>query len=1131
MRGSRGIAAVAISLAVLLAALAGAANAAANVIWTAQAEWGPAVLKPGGDARFTVRDRNYGTTASQGPIKVVDQLPAGVIATAAETLVFGGSPPTCTGIGTSTVTCTGGEQALPPTPELPFFAPWQIAISVHVSPKASGTGTNTVTVSGGGAANPAVLKSEVPFGDVPDEFGFTPANYAADVYDKDFPAGAPERQAGSHPSELRVDFGLNLGFHTDPVGHDTYLQPVGRLRTVDVTLPRGLIGNPEAAPKCKPLDFLAPGQATSLTSSEATGCPPDTQVGTLNVSLGEGSQGAPGSEDIGPNFGRVAVYNLQPPKGTPADFGFQLGGFAIGHIYASLDAGRDYAIRATSPYITDLFPIRGVRFKQWGVAADPDHDIFRVRPIVFGQDGNPDPKAPIYGGSFTGPIKPFFTLPSDCGVDNGGFRISGDSWNEPGQFTEPIEDEHHLNVTGCDDQRIRFHPDVALNPTSRAAGGPTGLDVHLEVPQRDQTVEDYESLYPQNGDLHGIDTPPMKKAVITLPKGMTLSTSAAQGLTGCTPEQIGLGTNSPVSCPDASQYGQITLHTPILPPDEPMHGYIYIAQQNKNPFGTFLAMYFVIEDQDRGLRVKIPGKLELDPKSGQITTTFDDLPQFPVSDFQLSIKGGVRAGLVNPPTCGPKTITAEFFSWAAPEVPVTKSSSYEITQKPDGSRCIDALAQRQFKPGFEAGTTSPSAGSYSPFVFRMTRGDEDQEFSQLTTTLPPGLLANISKLTECPEAGIAQAGNPLRSGSEEALFPSCPPSSQIGTTEVGSGVGQVITYVPGKAYLAGPYRGEPLSMVVITPILAGPYDLGVIAVRAAIHVNGERGQASISTDPFPQIYRGIPVRIRDVRVSADTPKTIINPTNCEAMAVTAHVTGTGGDLDSTADDTGADLSSRYQAQNCASLPFKPNLTFKLKGGTRRGQFPAFSALLKGRPGDANIARSTVVLPVSEFIEQGHIRTVCTRPQYAANQCPAGSIYGEAEARSPLFDETLKGPVYLRSNGGERVLPDLVVKLNGKITVNLAGFVDSVDGRVRNTFDVVPDAPVTFFALRMQGGKKGLLVNHLDLCSVTSRADVKLVAQNGKRTHTHPAMGTSCAKAKNKKNKKKKKTKPGRGAAR
>ncbi len=1072
------------SIAVSLALLGGiASSASAAAVWDVHAAWGPTNLVPGEPGQFLLVARNLGDAPSTGAAVLTEELPPGVHAE--------GIPNGCssaTNAGVDTITCS--VESVPHRQIL--GAPWgarHLLVDVSVDPGAAlGVADNTLSISGGGAAQSDTETQPVNISNDPTGFGLIPEGFSAGAFDAQFPAGEAVQQAGSHPFELRVEFDFTK--ELDQESNQT--EPVESVRTVEVTLPRGLVGNPEATPKCQASDFFV------NVSPQSTGCPPETQVGTLTIH----TSGASGEEaGFTP---RVAVYNVKPRRGIPADFAFNAVGYT-GHIEPTLDPANGYRIKATTPYISALLAVRWVEFTMWGVPADPAHDLFRADPSSSASDIGGK-----FGASSTGPIEPLLTAPMDCGFDNGDFDFRAESWQHPGSFVE-YADGGPFHVVGCDDPRIRFEPDVSLQPTSRSAGSPTGLDVRLEFPQRDQTVNDPAKLYAENGNVHGIDTPPVKKAVVTLPEGMTISTSAAQGLGSCTPAQIGLGNDNPVACPDDSQYGSLTLYTPILPVDQPMKGQIFIAKQNENPFNDFLAMYFVIEEPERGLRVKLPGRIALDPVSGQIKTTFDDLPQFPVSEMQLAFKGGVRAALVNPSTCGNKTIEATFYSWHAPDTPVSRTSSYPVTQKPDGSPCVNDLAERPFNPELSAGAVSNSAGTYSPFVFRLQRSDDDQEFSQLGVTLPPGLLANISNLTECPEASIAQASAPDRTGGAEALFPSCPASSQIGTTDVGSGVGQVITYIPGKAYLAGPYKGAPLSMVVITPILAGPYDLGVIAVRSAIHVDPQTAQARIQTEPFPQIYEGIPVRLRDIRVNADRPNTMINPTNCAPMAVGAHVTGTGGNLASTADDTAVDLSSRFQAANCGALPFEPKLSFKLRGGTKRGQFPALEATLKARPGDANIARTTVVLPRSEFIEQGHIVTVCTRPQFAADQCPAGSVYGTAEAKSPLFDETLKGPVYLRSNGGERLLPDLVVSLDGKIDVALAGFIDSVKGRVRNAFNVIPDAPVTEFKLKMQGGKRGLLVNHLNLCKVTSRADVKLVGQNGKVSETRPKMGTSCKK--------------------
>ncbi len=1108
-------------VAAALGLLAASASAQAAPVLDLKARWADQNLIPGKNGLVILRVRNYGDADTSGKVTVTEQLPPGV--TRLEPAPFDsfygleeGYAWECE--GTTTVTCTTEKPIEKFNLEMPYsigcncnagggqgapgYAP-QIYLRVAVAPDAGGEYTNVATVSGGGST-PASDEDPLRISSEPTKFGFTPASAAADAFDGQYPSGNPLRQAGSHPFELRVNFDLNLRAGEEPSLLPGYLspfawsRPVETVRTVNAILPKGLIGNPEATPKCKPADFLreGTGQYTS------TACPPETQVGVITLMLNDFANSTVRHGDNGTmspaSWTRIPVYNLEPPKGYPADFAFDAGDYR-GHIYPKLNPSHGYAIEALTPYISALLPVRSAEFTMWGVPADPAHNALRATTYAGG--GDPEH---AYGASSSAPIKPLLTMPLSCG-DHGKFTLEADSYAHQEERVGTELTGPSLDVTGCNDPRVKFHPEVALQPTSRTAGGPTGLQVNLKVPQRDDTVNEASELYEQNGDIQAIATPPMKKVVVTMPEGMTLSTSAAQGLGNCTPAQIGLGTDAPVTCPEDSQYGTLTLHTPILPKDAPMVGRIYVAKQNENPYNNFLSLYLAIQDPERGLLVKIPGKVDLDPVTGQITTTFDDLPQFPVSDMELSLKGGVRAALVNPATCGAKTITAQFYSWANPNTPVTKSSSYDVT-----APCVNSLGERQFKPDLTAGTVNPSAGSYSPFAFRITRTDNDQEFSQLNVGLPKGLLANISGIAKCSDAAIAAAEAPGRTGTEERDHPSCPGASEIGSTDVGSGVGQVITYIPGKAYLAGPYKGAPLSMVVITPILAGPYDLGVIAVRSKINVDPISTQATVTTDPFPQIFKGIPVRIRDVRVKVDRRNTTINPTNCNPMALTSHVTGTGGDVNSTADDTAADLSSRFQAANCASLPFAPKLTFRLKGGTHRGDYPAFTATLTGRPGDANIAKSAVTLPHSEFLAQEHIRTVCTRVQFAQNACPAASIYGRASATSPLFDETLEGPVYLRSSSNP--LPDLVAKLDGEIDVELSGRIDSVNQGIRNTFDVVPDAPVTKFTLSMQGGKKGLLVNSKNLCKGVNKADVRMTGQNGKTYNTKPVVANTCKKA-------------------
>jgi hypothetical protein len=537
---------------------------------------------------------------------------------------------------------------------------------------------------------------------------------------------------------------------------------------------------------------------------------------------------------------------------------------------------------------------------------------------------------------------------------------------------------------------------------------------------------------------------------------------------------------------------------------------MYLAKQNANAFGSTFAMYMAIHDtEERGVLVKIPGKIELDPVTGQITTSFDHLPEFPFSDFTLKFRSGDRAPLVNPPDCGPHTITVKVASYALPDNPVDASNNYDVTQGPGGGACPPDSAHRPFAPRMEAGTLNPTAGSFSPFLFRLTRGDSDQELSQVNVIPPPGLLAKIAGMPFCSEAAIAAVPTAEGTGLEEFEHPHCPPASQIGTLSVGVGSGSGPNYFPGKVYLAGPYKGAPLSLVVVTPGLAGPFDFGNVVVRTALQVDPETARVTAVSDPFPTNLHGVLLRIRDVRLRLDRPDTMLNPTNCSPFSVDAAVTGIGGDLLSTADDFLTHVSNPFQVGDCGALAFKPKLAFRLRGGTHRGDHPAFFSRLTARPGDANIGHAIVALPRSEFLENAHIKTICTRVQFAADNCPAASIYGYAKAITPLLDQPVEGALYLRSSS--HVLPDLVAKLRGQIGANLVGHIDSVNGGIRTSFDSVPDVPVSEFTLSMRGGEKGLLVNSRNLCKAPSRADVRFTAQSGKPLHLRPLVQNSCRK--------------------
>ncbi len=1097
------------SLVVLALFAFGASSAqAAAPVYDVKATWGPTDLVPGGEGMFVLQVRNIGDASAEKAFAISDQLPPGVKVTHIEWKPFysnvDGSGH-CSGVGTETASCVlpNAEKALlpkiAPPPNLKdegaiiqpepsgYLTP--IYVEVEVEPGASGVGTNTATVSGGGAEE-ATDVDPVSFGEAPAPFGIVPGGFQTDVFSEAYPGTATARIAGDHPFEQRFNFDITAKSLVSTVDGTRLNPPNGSLRTVQGTLPRGMIGNPESVPKCDPLKFAQNGVVLN-----ATQCPANTQVGYVNVlnSQGENNHGNAGVGNANALISRVPIYNLVPPKGTPVDLAFNANAVVQVHIYATLDPAQNYAIKAVTPNVAAIVGVLGSEVTIWGVPGDPAHDKYRYYPE--------DNEAHLALGAPWGgtPIEPFYTNPMDCGFDNGGHKIRVDSYQHPGEYTQVVEYPDPLNVSGCEDPRFRFEPKTSLQPTSKDAGAPVGLDVHLEVPQRNEEVKEAKELYAANGFVKGISTPPMKKVVVTFPQGMTLNPAAAQGLGSCSPEQIGLGTDSPVTCPDSSQYGTLTLHTPALPVNQQPEGFLYIAKQNDNPFHNFLSLYLVVQQPDTGILVKVPGRVDLDQQTGQITTTFDDLPQFPVSDLQMTLKGGLRAGLVNPQTCGKKTIVATFYSWHEPTVPHTVNSNYEVTKNQDGSPCFTSPSQRPFSPGLSGGTVNNLAGAYSPLEIRLTRSDEDQELSGVEGTAPPGLLASLRGVGRCSDAAIAAAATPGRTGTEEVNSPSCPASSLVGTVDAGTGVGQVLTYVGGKIYLAGPYKGAPVSGVAIVPAIAGPFDLGVIVTRAPGYVNPKTAELHLVTDPLPLIFKGVPVRVRDIQVHLSRNHFTLNPTNCEPFALSGTLFSSEG--------KSKQGGSPFQAADCASLGFKPRLETRLFGGTHRGAHPKFRGVFKAREGDANVAGAVVTLPRSEFLDQAHIRTICTRVQFAANACPAGSIYGHAVAKTPLLEEELQGPVYLRSSNHN--LPDLVADLHGIVDVEVVGRIDSIKGGIRANFEQIPDAPVESFTITMQGGKKGLLVNSRNICAHDYKINAEFSGQNGKEATLTPKLQASC----------------------
>jgi hypothetical protein len=1052
------------SLAALaIVCLAAAPASALPPVWNLDLHHVETNFPPGGEAQYRVELKNAGDESTSGEYTFTMHLPKGL--TREKVFSASGSlnePPegwSCPGaVGDVTVTCT----ATTPVSRHSYVSP--IGIQVKVAKKAEPELLTTAEVSGGGATNVASAEEPTTVSAEDPGFGILAPSFVPDFFKAD--GLTQERESGAHPYQLSVPFDFTSIRLAESAGgpdvpariEDEYV------RDLHVDLPPGFIGNPTAVSECTQAQFILGA------------CPPSSQVGTIALDV------APTATN-GNQYIRLVppVYNLAHPRGVISDLAFQVIANPV-HTKVSLDPANHYAITTTVPEINEFAPPFNQNFQVWGVPAEKSHNSERCGGSVLIIDTSEECPAAVEA-------KPFLSLPSQCESANT-FRFhNADSWQHPGVFSPEVDYTMPGLIEKC--EKPRFDPDVEIEPTGKQANTPTGLDVHVKVAQ--------------NENPNALATPPVKRFTVRLPEGMSFSPSFADGLSSCTLAQMQLGNNDPVQCPDASRIGEVSLHTPLLP--KAAEGSMYLAAQGDNPFGSTFALILVIHDtEERGALIKIPGRIDVDENTGQITTVFNDTPQFPFDDLTLKFRSGPRAPLVSPPTCGKQTIGVEVASYAQPQKPVDASNTYEVTEGPNGTPCPPDSAHRSFHPTFSGGTLNPVAGAYSPFLFRLSRSDDEQELSQVTTTLPEGLVAKIAGVPACPNQSIASISTALGAGRAELAHPACPAASQIGTVSAGLGAGPGPNYFGGKVYLAGPYKGAPLSLAIVAPGIAGPFDLGNVVVRAALYVDPDTTQVKAVSDPFPTILHGVILRVRDVRLRVDRPNTTINPTNCSPKAVAGAISGTGGALFNTA--------SPFQVGSCSDLSFKPKLDLRLFGGTHRGSHPKLKATVAFAPGGANTAFASVALPHSEFLDQGHIGTVCTRVQFAAEACPQASIYGTVSARSPLLDEELKGNIYLRSSTHQ--LPDLVAAFRGgRISANLVGRVDSVNGGIRNTFEFVPDVPVTQATFNFFGGSKGLLVNSRDICKAPAKATAKFTGQNGDQLTLHPALKSACAKAKKK----------------
>ncbi len=850
--------------------------------------------------------------------------------------------------------------------------------------------------------------------------------------------------------------------------------PVGNLKTVLVDLPPGLSVNPEATSQCQ----LAPG------GSPAT-CPPTSLVGvsTLTATNPLTSLGLTLS---------ASVYNIAPRFGEPARFGFSLLGndiFLNAGVAWEGDYHEYFTIHATALNLgpgfelarilknrlvfdgeTELQPGGGRFLTIPSTCENPEAEPFKRQYTTFLHADSFEEEAPGNDYDVAAPAPPPASF------------LAGSE-----EVTAPLP--KGAKPEGC--ANVPFAPSTAADPGTAQTDSPAGATVDVRVP-----FEPGAPIYNSN----------VKVARVTLPRGMGVNPSAAEALQACSDSQFGKGTRNPIACPPGSKIGTVAIDTPPLP-DGTLTGNVYLGRQlSREPLsGDLYRIFLAAESAARGLSVRLVGNVSADPRTGQLTAVVREAPQVPFDLVRVRLDGGARATLSSPPTCGPNATGHAMSSWSGTPDGGPQDKGFTLGSAPGGGPCAKTMAARPFAPSFTAGPKSDEAATFTPFSVRIARTDGQQELKVVDITLPPGATAKLAGVPYCPPAALAAAAG--RSGAAEKANSSCPDKSRVGVATATAGTGPSPLRIEGEAFLSGRYKGAPLSLSVVTPAVAGPFDLGNVVVRVPLFVDSESAQIHAVSDPIPDVFGGAKLDIRSVFVNVNRKEFTLNGTNCSKFATAGALRGGGADPTDPAAFSAFPVSAPFQASKCDPLRFRPKLHLRLFGKTKRAQHPRLRATLKARAGDANIARAAVALPHALFLDQASLAKICTRVQFAASDCPKKSVYGRARAFTPLLGQPLEGPVYLRSSNNP--LPDLVAHLQGQVDVDLVGRIDSFRGGIRTTFGRVPDVPVSKFTMILPGGKGGLLVASRNLCAKPVKAIVRFKAQNGKKLNKRQQLRTPC----------------------
>jgi hypothetical protein len=1083
---------VLVIVAASLTVFAGSASAL-EPWWEVTTSSRPSDMAPGSEAEIVVGVQDLGDANVDGatsPVRIVDTLPSGlkalgIVGFAPEIGTLnaqGATTPIPLACSLASLTCTLNNT-------LVAYNHIEIRIKVRVEADASASEENRVSVTGGGAPSASVAR---PLG-IGESTPFGVEDFRTRLEEE---GGTSDTRTGSHPFQFTTTVAITQGPEASSLSQEPTAAPAELDKDVYTRLPAGLLGNPTFIPRCSTNQFLKQIDFSGFPQNE---CEPQTAIGivSVTVNLPFGGSQLTFTEPL---------FNLEPYYGEPARFGFNVVGVAPTPVILDTSLrdkpGEDYGINVNVTNITQLIGLISARVTAWGTPGDPRHDNSRGWGCL--EESNGQSVHPACTPTPVAAVKPlpFLVLPTSCPYT----PVSGvevDSWSTPGVFEGFPESEPMETLGACN--QLPFTPTIEAKATTQRASAPTGLDFNLDF--------NNEGLL----NPEGLSQSELKDTVVTLPEGLTINPSAGVGLGGCSEAQYAsetLNSQPGTGCPDNSKLGTVEVRTPVL--SVPIHGSLFIAQPYANQFDSLVAIYVVLKNPETGVLIRLAGKVTPNPVTGQLTTSFENNPQLPFAHFNFHFREGQQAPLISPPLCGTYSTQASLTPWSEPATPITDTSSFQITQGFDGGACPSGGVP-PFDPGIQAGQLNNNAGSFSPFYLHLTRTDAEQEISGFSTNLPSGLTGDLTGIPFCSEAAIAQAR--AKTGAQEEAEPSCAAASRVGHTLVGTGVGAVLAYVPGKIYLAGPFHGAPFSLVSVTSAVVGPFDLGTVVLRFGLTIDPYTARVSVtptSSEPIPTILRGIVTHVRDIRVYIDRPHFTLNPTSCNPLAIGSTLTS---DLGAT-----KTVTSPFQASNCQGLGFKPIFKVSTSGKTSRKAGASLKVKLSYPAGvQANISKVKVDLPKQLPSRLTTLQKACTAAQFEANPagCPTASIIGHAKAITPLIPVPLEGPAYFVSHGGE-AFPSLVMVLQGYgVTIDLVGttFINKA-GITSSTFKTVPDQPVGSFELTLPQGPFSALAANGNLCKAKLTMPTQFDAQNGMVVHQSTKISvTGCPKTKKAKGKK------------